>query len=151
MNPGTYTATVIRHEFRESQRGTPSLWVLFRAATEAGEEEIGTNIWLTKGAMTMARKSLKAMGFDVDKESVQILDENPVHLCGKQVRIECEEEEYKGQVSIKVKWINPLSAGKPRWGQLDKALRSAKKANVTEDGTSDDGIAPAGEEEDIPF
>lgn len=144
MKPGKYEATVVQHELRQSQKGTWGLWVLFDVGESGpGQEQMGTTIWLSDKAMAMARKSIKAMGFDIDKHDLGQLDKARTALAGRKVEVEVGEETYKGETSIKIKFINrlrePITEDESK--SLTHALREAKKTagGVDEfDSASDD-------------
>lgn len=130
MIPGKYTATVLRHDFgHSSQKGTPHFHVSFEVLSETGSESVAGDIWLTEAAMGMARKSLKAMGFDPDTEDLQTLVDNPIKLIGRECSIVVVEEEGQdGEFRTKVAFINPLSEP-PKAGEIAgiaKALKDVK-------------------------
>lgn len=131
MQEGTFRGKVVQHYLSSSAtKGTPCVIVTFEVD---GNETIDAQIWLTDAAMGMARKSLKACGFDVDKLSVSELDSNPTLLVGHEAEIVVAIDDYAAKydrVAFKVKYINPIGA-KPKQTDLDritKALRAAKKS-----------------------
>ena len=104
MRPGKYIATVQSHQLTNSKAGTWGVLVNFTV----DEEEISGTIWLTGKAMGIARKSLKAIGFDPDTENISILNLDHGHLTGHQCEIDVQEETYQGVERLKIAWINPL-------------------------------------------
>jgi hypothetical protein len=85
-------------------------------------------------ALGMARKSLKAMNFDIDKRSLDDLCENPATCAGVKIQVTVEENEYNGAVTNRIAWINaiPKTPPKKQVSSLTDALRLAKKANAEE-------------------
>ena len=129
MNPGTYSATVIKTRFGEASTGTPFISVQFSVTDDTGTvEEIWGNIYLSPKAMPMARKSLKAIGFDIDNRSLCDLEDQPEILASNECEIVVDEEEYRGVASLKVKYINRkrTKLGRETLSRYDAALRAAK-------------------------
>lgn len=103
-------------------------------------------IFLTEKAMGMARASLKACGFDCDKQDLAEIDCTPPCLAGNSVPLMAEE--YNGKLRLSIDLNQKIQ--KPRMAALTQALRNVKKRG--------DGPAPAGKAErpdadygDIPF
>lgn len=82
-------------------------------------------------SLQITRKSLKAMGFDIDKRDIGELEQNHELLKGAPVRTVIEEHEYNGKVSNRIAWINaiPKPAPKNSLDALTKKLRSVKIEN----------------------
>jgi hypothetical protein len=128
--PGKHIGTVIRHDFGHSQvKGTPQFAIGFNVVSETGAETITAYVYLTEKAMGMARKSLKAIGFDPDNESLQTLVDNPIKLIGREASLTiAEEQRQDGEYQLKVAYIDPV-AEPPKAGEiasLDGALRAVK-------------------------
>ena len=141
MEEGTFKAKVVQHYLSSSaQKGTPCVIVTFELD---GDEHIAASIWLTDAAMGMARKNLKAIGFDVDKLNVSELGKNPVLLAGNEAELVIGVDDYAAKYdrgAYKVKYINALGA-KPKQMDLDritKALRAAKNAEQEAPAESED-------------
>lgn len=85
-------------------------------------------------SLQITRKSLKAMGFDIDSRDISELESNHELLKGAKVRAVVEEQEYKGQVSNKITWINPIhkSPEKIVMANLTMKLRQVKKENLND-------------------
>jgi hypothetical protein len=85
-------------------------------------------------ALQIARKSLKAMGFDIDKRDIGELEENHALLAGAPVRVVVEEHEYNGKVTNRISWVNPIPKPAPKssLADLTKRLRNAKNDNASE-------------------
>ena len=134
---------VVSHKIGTARSGTRSVDVRFMVEDGEGWEIVG-NIWLTDKAWEMARKSLKAIGFDVDKQSTKLLDTNKELLAGNKCNITVAEEEYKGKTSLKVKFINPLSEAPSEdiFAKWDKKLREAKKKPDETTGEVEDASVP---------
>jgi hypothetical protein len=82
----------------------------------------------------MTRKVLRAMGFDMDTRDLGEIDKNPALLKGAKVRAVVEENEYNGNITHRISFINAIP--KPPSGNLLKAatakLRNAKNDNAEE-------------------
>ena len=99
--------------------------------------EIGDkDLYPTKSekSLQIARKSLKIMGFDIDKRLVDELQDNPKLLAGQKVRVVVEEHEYNGNVTNRIAWINdiPKPASKAALKALTERLRNCKNDNASE-------------------
>lgn len=147
MTPGKKSATVLEHSIQIAQNsGTWSVAVLFDVEdTDGSKANMLGHIWLTKKADKIARKSLKAIGFDPDSDNLTVLDENPVLLAGKKCEVVVAEEEFKGEKQLKIQWINPV--GKPKSkDEMDKMTQMLR------DAKSEGEPAPTGSGgENIPF
>ena len=154
MESGTHDVVVAKVEFYFTMgKGTPALKILFTKEGNA-EDYIYGDIYLSDAALPMARKSLKTLGFDVDKREFDEIAEKSDCLNGAKCTIVVEDEEYNGNVRPKVKWINARGsavAGKKLMSELTKKLREAKKK--PDDVGLPEGFEPAtGVPEDkIPF
>lgn len=143
MQEGIYTGIVQQHSVGVSngEKQTPFVFIKFKL--KGTEEFINAWVYIVAGNnknLRIARKSLKAIGFDPDTQDVGQLQSNPTLLAGKECELELGSEEYNGSTQIKVKWINPLR--KPveqnQLAALTKGLRSVKSKDSDDD-------------EDIPF
>lgn len=68
-------------------------------------------LYVTSGAIDRTEESLLTMGLTrAELDDPQTFQDIDAVLTGKgtQYQIVVEEEEYKGKVSLKVKWVNPL-------------------------------------------
>lgn len=83
-------------------------------------------------SLQITRKSLKAMGFDIDSRDIGELESNHELLKGKKVRCTVDEQEYKGKVANKITWINPIPKAPEKivLANLTMKLRQVKKENV---------------------
>src|SRR4051812_14698007 len=59
-------------------------------------------------SLQIARKSLKAIGFDIDTRDIGELQENQTLLKGVRAILVVEEHEYKGNVANRIAWINAV-------------------------------------------
>ena len=96
--------------------------------------EIGNkDLYPTKNdkSLEITRKSLRAMGFDMDKRSTSEIQGNSALLKGNPVRLVVEEHEWNGNITNRISWINaiPKPATKGALSSLDAKLRMAKKSN----------------------
>jgi hypothetical protein len=102
-----------------------------------GEQSYGFVSMKDDGAQERARGIFKSIGFDMDKQSVQELIEDPMMLDGGKLRAEVKEStnQKTGATTINIAWFNPIRR-KPDnklVGKIDAALRAAKKSNPNEE------------------
>jgi len=90
--------------------------------TEEGDET-QCMIWLTEKAMGIARAQLRLCGFDIDKQNLSVLQDEPFLLAGKTVPIITED--FKGNLRSTI-MLNS-APGKKRCHELTTMLRAAKK------------------------
>lgn len=130
MIPGKHQAKVVTCTYgHSSQKLTPQFEVVFLVDDATGGEQITGYIYLTEKAMGIARKSLKAMGFNPDDQELDVLVKNPALLAGNEAQIVVVEEEGQdGEYRMKVAFINPLPgpADANELKKLSKALRDVK-------------------------
>ena len=129
MRLGTHEVTVDCHNVSinpNTGTWTARFWFVWE---EDGEpQKIAGNVYFTEKAIRIARKSLKAMGFNPDTQKIADLDENQTLLRGNPCEIEIVEETYQGETSIKVKWINAIRDKKKEadeGSRIDNLLRAA--------------------------
>lgn len=142
MNEGIHTGIVMQHSIGVSNGEKQTPFVLIKFKLKGTEEYINAWVYIVAGNeknLRIARKSLKAIGFDPDKQDIGELQSNPTMLAGKECDLDIAPEEYNGNTTMKVKWINPLhkTADQKQLAALTKGLRSVKSKND--------------EDEDIPF
>ena len=129
---GIHEVEVVSHNFMFSGSGTPGITFQFHKLGAEPEAVMFGTIWLSQKAMGMARKSLKAVGFDIDKYDISDLEANGEALAGNKCSIDVRSEEYpagSGKYNLKVAFINPLyePLSKERSAKLTDLLRKAKK------------------------
>ena len=129
---GIHEVEVISHNFMFSGSGTPGITFCFHKLGEDDQAVMYGTIWLSQKAMGMARKSLKAVGFDIDKRNLSELEGQDGMLAGNKCQIDVRSEEYpigSGKYNLKCAFINPIPEplGKARFDKLTQALRDAKK------------------------
>lgn len=144
MNEGIYTGVVVQHSIGVSNSEKQTPFVLIKFKLEGTEEFINAWVYIVAGNdnnLRIARKSLKAIGFDPDAQDIGELQSNQTLLAGNKCELDIAAEEYNGSSKLKVKWINPLrkTAEKSQLAALTKGLRSVKGKGKDE------------EEDDIPF
>lgn len=109
LTPGTYTVTVQRAFLTESSKGT--LGIAFNFTCPDGT--IDHVIWVTPASSERALETLDALGFGQEQLSeVENLDRIEEFTKGNECSIMVEDEEYNGNVTAKVKWINKVGARK---------------------------------------
>lgn len=125
---GKQIATVNGVEIKYNASGVPYFAIVFKLAD--GEHKVGY-LYTTEKAIGISRKGMKAIGFDIDNQSLDDLHEKPDMLNGNVAEIEIVEEEYKGKIKEKIAWINPVarSVTKADLQKLTHALRNAKGDN----------------------
>lgn len=82
----------------------------------------------------MTRKVLRAMGFDMDTRDLGDIERNPALLKGAKVRAVVEENEYNGNITNRISYINAIPKP-PSAGLLKTAtakLRNVKNDNAEE-------------------
>jgi hypothetical protein len=82
----------------------------------------------------VCRKSLSAMGFSMDTQDLGELQKNPALLKGNSCRAVVEENEYKGNISNRISWINaiPKAASEDALARATAKLRNVKTDNASE-------------------
>lgn len=83
----------------------------------------------------VTRKSLSAMGFAMDDRDLGELQRNPALLKGNTCRAVVEENEYNGNVTNRIAWINaiPKVPGNDMLSRATAKLRNVKKDNRNEE------------------
>jgi hypothetical protein len=112
-----------------------NLVVQVRVKFEDGETG-NKDLYATKSPKSAAitRKSLKAMGFDVDTRSLDEIVANRTLLSGVRIRATVEENEYNGKITHRISWLNaiPKPPAKGALAKLSSALKNAKDSNAEE-------------------
>ena len=116
---GKYEVEVVDAYMTESKNGTPGL--VFRFENLQGHQEVIR--YVTPATTDFVIKDLETMGFPRAKLSdMANLDKLKEFVKGNSVRIVVEDEEYEGNVTPKVKWINPPGAMKKETPQLKQNI-----------------------------
>lgn len=148
MDEGIYEAEVVETRFGVSGiKKSPRLEVLFQIEAQ-GNESIWGHIYFTNKGM--ARKSIKAIGFDIDNKGLEELRDNNHLLTGQKCEVEIEDD---SQYGLKVKWINKIGGDASlNLKELTKELRDVKKKGKSGPASEPAGDPPPTEPaEDIPF
>lgn len=111
--------------------------IVLQIAVKFRDGETGQkDLYATKSpkSAAIARKSMKAMGFDVDNRSLDEIVANPELLKGAKVGVTVEENVYNGNVTNRIAWINSIRKPPTKDGlsKLTSALRNAKDSNAEE-------------------
>lgn len=108
---GGFTQVAVTVEFKDGERGT---------------KYIGDK---TPKSLEIMRKTLKAVGFDIDKYDIAQLVAQPESLDGEQVEVVVGENVYNGTTSNRIDWINKLRKppAQPALSNLTAKLRAVKK------------------------
>jgi len=82
----------------------------------------------------ICRKSLSAMGFSMDERDLGEFQKNPALIKGNACRVVVDENEYKGNVTNRISWINaiPKPASKSLLDKANARLRNVKTDNANE-------------------
>lgn len=129
---GDHDVTVESNSLTEKEPGV--IVVGFRLKFKNGE--IGNKDLYplaSEKSLQITRKTLRAMGFDMDKRSLDEL-QTPALLKGASVRAVVEENEYNGKITNRISWINaiPKPPSKDAIKDLQLKLRNAKNDNAEE-------------------
>jgi hypothetical protein len=132
IEAGTYSAVVQDVWLGVSRGGTD--YIAVRFATSPGELNGGEITWygyLSEKAAPYTLKNLRTLGWQ--GTMIGELDKRP-ELIPSPVDIVCEEEEYQGTTSTRVRWINRPRAPRSAGGQADisKRLEALAKASLAE-------------------
>lgn len=135
---GNFIGTIQENSIRSAGTGTE--YVLLSVVIEGAMWPV--QIWMSEKSAGIAKGQLKVCGFNVDEESLAVLDDNPKYLNGRQIPVEIYEEEYKGKLQTKVRIVT-AHVSKKRISALEAILRNVGK---------DEGEpVSATVEDDIPF
>lgn len=152
IKPGKrYTGTVTGGQLFESALNlTPGYQVFLDC--EDGQTEFV--IWLTPGNRKGMLRSFKVLGADMDRMSNKsyLLNELAGVITGKEVTFEAKEEEWRGEVKVKVAWIGKVSAASEEELADSVAALFGKAALFSGERDPVDGAgAPPIDDSDIPF
>lgn len=107
LTPGKYHVRVVKAFATEAQSGTPGITFMFEC--ESGE--IDCTRWITDKTRDYVIKDLDTLGFSFDmlgdQENLDRIDDI---VRGNEVEIVVADEEYRGTVEAKVKWINAVGS-----------------------------------------
>lgn len=103
MEPGRYKARAVSWGLGHSQKGTPQIAIELQVLEGQCEGESMT--WygsFSEAAHPYTFNSMRTLGWEGDDlGDLSTLNKN-------EVQITVAEEEYNGEVNLRVKWINPL-------------------------------------------
>src|SRR5687768_11675104 len=104
MLPGIYPADVIQTWVlkKDNEKKTP--YVKIKAEVYGDEPQVQTvfiEVYISKAALGMARRQLKLVGFDIDKEPIHKLENGSEHLKGTRFEVECYEDTYNDKTRTK--------------------------------------------------
>ena len=97
------------------------------------------DLYLTPNAMKWSLKALRAAGFKGDDVT------KCGQIVGNEARIVVGEEEYNGETSLKLKFINKIGGGKPMTGASKLTFAETLKAQIM---AAEAGSGDTKEEED---
>lgn len=86
-------------------------------------------------AAQLCRKALSAMGFSMDDRELDEFLKNPALLKGNSCRVVVQENEYNGNVTNRIAFINaiPKQASKSLLAQAQAKLKAVKKTGGKDD------------------
>lgn len=135
LSIGVYDAEIVSTGLGSTNKDSAYVSVLCRIE----DDQISAKIWLTEKSMGMAKKALKLCGFDIEKQELSALRDDPFVLAGKSIKVEITEDpKYGMQANV---LLSDLSDAKIK--KLTQSLRKSK-ADGGEAGSSGDG-------DNIPF
>jgi hypothetical protein len=121
---GRNKAIIQRHYVGANDNGNLFVGIVLRPLGE--EEVVTTKVYLTSKALGFAAQKLSACGFDINKQDLQILEDEPELLAGKEVEIEATEQTYNDKVYTKVEIITQKPVvDKTKLSDLTKSMRAA--------------------------
>ena len=137
MQEGTYPAIVRKTDLSTTQNGHLRIGVKLLVN---GEEEMWGNVYFSEKAMHIARKSLKAMGFDPDTRSIVEMEDNPELLAGNECEVTVKPDTYKADGSTKIAFINPkkIRPTPEKLAEMDAALRAIKSEDEAKEAEAKD-------------
>lgn len=118
--------TVVLRELRFSEEDGGFISIGFKVEFKDGEKGWKfVNNKTDKGLQHM-RKTLKAVGFDCDKNDLASLMQNPEALYEAECEAVVGENNYKGVISNRIDWLNPLKR-KPSADALAKLTQAVRE------------------------
>lgn len=128
QNIGNHEVTVLSHDIIESEPG--KLKVSFVVQFDDGERGYKDLYPLSsEKSMQITRKTLSAMGFNVDERDLGELQKNKELLKGVKVQAVVSEHEWNGKITNRIDWLNsaPKAAAKNAIAELQTKLKMVKK------------------------
>lgn len=130
--PGEYKAKILKHYLGEQPNGNSYLRVVF----DVDGTPMPCTIWLTEKALGFARAQIRALGFDIDVQDLNILDQDHTALAGQEVTVEVEENVYNGKTSMRCNILVEKRLSKEKASKLTQQLRAAKGNGSAGSGTA---------------
>jgi hypothetical protein len=135
-----YNAVVISNKLSIAESGAASISIQFE--TMPDKKKFWGSLWLTEKAFDRSMKTLEEV-FGWAGESLLDLNDSK-KLAGKQCSLACDNEEYQGKVTEKVKFINKLNV-------LDEDQAASIAAKLQDRLNKYRGKTPAVSQENLPF
>ena len=114
--PGKYSGKFVSLIVTESQKGTPCVQCIIETPDGTAE----AFLYLSDAAAENTMKRLSSFGWNGDFETLN------EQLTGQPVVITVEEEEYQGELLLKVKWVNPP----PKAADADMLKKLSERAKA---------------------
>ena len=148
ITEGPQKGLVVRHWLELPNSGTWSLRILFNL--DGGE--LIAKLWLTEKAWGIARKSLKALGFDPDARNIEELHKNGTLLAGVTAMCDVQSKVWKGKSKMEIAWINeiPKAPTQNIIDKINKGLRECKKKEEAPAAKAPPSVASAGVDPKAP-
>lgn len=151
---GKQQGIIRRNGVRKNGKGT--LFVSLNVEVQGGM--LPVNIWLTSKSAEIAKRSLRAIGYDPDHNSIGRLSTEPTLLAGRKAQFIVEEEKYQGRLQLKCR-VDLGSAEEATLNEINQAdailaatqvpLEPAIPSSDPPDDRPPIGAPPP--EDDIPF
>ena len=144
---GTFDATVDAlpeggSYFHVAETGTDGIRIPLVVDTPGGERITDWVGWFSEAAFTRTIQTLKKVfGFNGDLVALQA---GKISFEGMPCQIVTENEEYKGKMRCKVKWLNPVGGGRaaaPEAAKVDAIVKrlQRKAMAIAKETPGDDG------------
>lgn len=127
---GKQRGEIYTHYIGSNDNG--NAFVGFKIYAEHWDDPLTSKVYLTKAAMGIARAKLKACGFDIDKQPLRLLDEQPELLQGTHIEVEVTEEVYNNKPYTKCEIVTGF--GKVDAAKLDELTEQLRAAKGSEGG-----------------
>ncbi len=148
-----YDAKVISADFTESSsKGTPGVLVRFDLFDGGGQRLTSRSktVWLTVANKDRFEKDMNTLGVPSEALAGDEFYADPgKFLVGAECRLAMEDEEFNGETTVEIKWIN--SRGRPTKAASADKVALAKSIFATVSQEMGGYTAPGLSDEDVPF
>lgn len=131
LEAGKHEVTVRDAYMSESSKGTMGITFLF----ENDEGDIDCTRWVTPATSERVLTDLETLGFSRDRfNDIANLEKLADITRGARCSITVEDEEYAGNITPKVKWINPVGPPKANTKEAMQRVFSILTGNTITGG-----------------